>query len=194
MASLTVSDRYAVYFWIEHRGGVAIYDVDRNLRYAYRSGLYGSARDSSLFPISRFVFRHYDQTMPSGIESHEIELYHPALLRLIQHGKVQSRRYDVFTTQVADEYDYVRCMNLLNPKYFAEPELLRALGNIGRSLRDGALFQLGRTMPSGRNNASFFVRKGNRFEQTREIGQGSDVSSLVRSMVLNPMAYEPTLQ
>lgn len=184
-ASLVVSDRYAVWYWIEDEGGTAIYDVDRVLRYAYRGGLFGSADDSPMFPISRIVFRQFSKTMPAGVESHEIELYHPALLRLIRIGKVQTRRYDVFTTEAPDEYDYVRCMNLLNPKYFVESDLLRALRNIANSVRDGGVFQVGRTRPTGVNHVSFLVRRGNGFEQIREVGKGSDLKPFLRNALLS---------
>jgi hypothetical protein len=183
-AALVVSDQYAVYYWIEHNGGVAFYDADGILRYAYKRGVVGSAEDSSWFPISRAVFKQFESPLPCGVEPHSIELYHPALLRLVRAGKVKTCTYDVFTTKSPPEYDFVRCMNLLNPKYFNQSDLLRALHNIGTSVRDGGVFQLGRTMPDGLNHVSFFVRVGTRFERAREVRDGSEIKSLLRNVVL----------
>lgn len=112
-------------------------------------------------------------------ESTEINLLFSPVQQLIANGEIECIHCDIFETKFNADFDIVRCMNLLNLVYFPESKIRIALDNITLSLKEGGLLQIGRTLPNGINNVSFFRKERGSLRIVHECNGGSELKSLV---------------
>lgn len=111
----------------------------------------------------------------------DVELVSP---RLRKQGAITLVEDDVLTRNeaFARKFHFVRAANILNRDYFAEDQLVAALGHLRTYLKGpGSLLLLLRTdKVSDENNGTLFrVKADGKLEICRRFGNGSEVENLV---------------
>jgi hypothetical protein len=179
--SFSISDKYAAY----GRAGrcvARIIDAEGSVKELYVCGMLGKREDiSKKFPVTRFLYWLLaDSPFTGGIRWFWLFDYEVQLL--IQRGLISRIDYDVFQTRLRDAFSFVRCMNLLNPRYFSRESLRMALGNVIESIRDGGVLQIGRTHPDGTNHASFYIKRGSGVERLQDVGTGTELREIIAEL------------
>lgn len=183
---LTVSDRYAQ-FYAEQRGlATHIFDADARLQCSYLAMLYGDHHTGWKYPLS--VLLHRSAPDKPGTNAQGFLLYHPKLLTLIDAGKAANIAFDVLEPSQLAQFDYVRCMNLLNAGYFSSADLAQGLKVLAASLRPEGILQIGRTDQQGVNNVGFYRLTGSQFSLVKNIGAGSEIASLIEQVRIDSSA------
>jgi hypothetical protein len=175
-----ISDKYAVY-GTTGRCPVRIIDAQGSVRELYICGVLAK-RDNSVskkfFPGTRFL--HWLlANRPYHGPVRWFVLFDPEVLEHIDKGLIGTIDYDVFTTRMPDTFSLVRCMNLLNFIYFPSAAIETALRNIIESLKEGGVLQIGRTLPDGTTNATFYRKSGTRLEIMRVVGRGTELCEMI---------------
>lgn len=179
-----VSDKFSEYYvtqgWLSR-----IFDKSGELIGFYLFGIYATDHLPNKYPISRLLFRiinHYEPKdrlhQPSPNAEHAVLLCNE-LRNRIKDGVISHLEYDVFSSSLTNEFNFVRCMNLLNISYFTEDKLICAVKNIFRSLREGGIFQVGRTHSDNTHHVSFFIKENNKMRLLEEINSGSEIKHLI---------------
>jgi hypothetical protein len=174
-----ISDKYAVY-GTTGRCPVRIIDAQGSVRELYICGVLAKRDDSvsNKFPVTRFL--HWLLAdRPFGGPVRWFVLFDHEVLEHIQKGLIRRIDYDVFTTRMPDMFSFVRCMNLLNLGYFPRESIETALQNVIESLKEGGVLQIGRTLPSGTNHATFYNKRGTRLELLQEVGSGTELREVI---------------
>jgi hypothetical protein len=95
------------------------------------------------------------------------------------HQNLQIMQYDLLS-KPHGSMDIVRAMNLLNPSYFAPPQMKIAIDNLRESLVDGGLLITGSNTGAGTQiNGGIYRRTGDSFETLYESGKGSPVTDML---------------
>jgi hypothetical protein len=181
-----ISDKFARCLCVQ-RGPVArIYDSYGTLLQGRVGALLADPQASWRFPLSRLLFLLLDRTTPCLSAQHftEILLYNRGIREALTAGAMTHLDYDVFSSSVDIKFDVVRCMNTITRKYFSPDRIAQALANLGRSLKPSALLLVGRTLPDGRNDATFFRVLDERFVPERVVNQGADIHDIVTSLAI----------
>jgi hypothetical protein len=175
-----ISDKYAVY-GTTGRCPVRIIDAQGSVRELYICGVLAKRDDSvskKFFPVTRFL--HWLlANRPFHGPVRWFVLFDPEVQKHIEKGLIHTLDYDVFTTRMPDTFSFVRCMNLLNLIYFPSAVIETALRNIIESLKEGGVLQIGRTLPGGATEATFYRKSGTRLEILREVGSGTELRALI---------------
>jgi hypothetical protein len=109
-----------------------------------------------------------------------ISCVHPRAAALAARDpRFQLRTRSVFEV-TSQACDVLRTMNILNRAYFTEDELASAANAVFDSVRVGGLWIVGRTWEEDfSNNATFFLRREDRWQVLGRIGNGSEIEELV---------------
>jgi SAM-dependent methyltransferase len=175
-----ISDKYAVY-GSTGRCPTRIVDADGSVRELYLCGVLGKRAVSNMFPLTRFL--HWllaDRPFDGPIRW--FVLFDQEVLTHIEKGLMHRIDYDVFTTRMPCAFSFVRCMNLLNLCYFPRESIETALRNIIESLKEGGVLQIGRTLPDGTSHATFYAKRGTRFEVVHEVGSGTELREVIDNL------------
>ena len=79
-----------------------------------------------------------------------------------------------------ERFDFIRAMNLLNPCYFPETQLRKAVENIVQSMREGGLFITGSSIEQGTIvNGGIYKKTNDRLQRIEISGKGSHVDALI---------------
>ncbi len=138
-----------------------------------------------IYPINGLLRRWFERTScrrlwaryqagDPAIRETTISLLHPDCQSLLQNrSNFRFQRYDILQPS-SGSYDLVRAMNILNPAYFSQQDLLRAVANIHASLHCGGLFATGSNQGSDSPVQGAIYRRTDRgFELLTQFGAGS---------------------
>jgi hypothetical protein len=180
-ARLYISDKFARCVSVR-RGLVArVYDAYGSLLHARVGVVLADRQASWRFPVSRVLFRLLGERAPSVTDADvtEIVLYDRWVRDALDAGVMTNLEYDVFSSRVDIEFDFVRCMNTITRKNFSPERIAAAVANLQRSIKPSGLLLVGRTVPGGRNDATFFRLEGGCFVPERVVNQGTDIHDIV---------------
>ncbi len=173
-----ISDKYSRLMIVKGRID-RIYDRHGTMIAAY-FGCFSGERCLPFFFVNRFLHslwrRRYTGRSPS---SRELCLWAPDVIKAMAAHELYELEYDVFNSQHHEQFAFVRCMNLLNRGYFNDGKIAAGIENIGTSLKENGLLLIGRTMPDGTNNASFFIKSQNELRLLKHINKGYEGATLV---------------
>jgi hypothetical protein len=178
---LYISDKFNRSFYVQ-RGPVArLYDGYGALLYGRVGVVLADPLSSWRFPVSRLLFRILGALTPrlTGEAVHEILLYDRSVRDALESGALTHLDYDVFLSPVDIRFDFVRCMNTITRKYVSPQRIAQAVANLRRTLKPCGLLLVGRTLPSGRNDATFFRLKEGRFVPAKVVNDGADIHDIV---------------
>ena len=181
---LYISDKYARCTYMQ-RGLIGrVYDSSGSLLQGRAGVVLADPQASWRFFVSRLLFLLLDRVKPTMSQQTvmEISLYTRDLKRALAAGAVKHLEYDVFTTSVNVKFDVVRCMNMITRSYFSPERIAQALWNLRRSLKPSGLLLVGRTLPSGRNDATFFRLLDGCLVPERVVNQGADIVDIATSL------------
>lgn len=181
-AEFFISDKYSVYRF-SGKKIIKIFDPNGNLMSGYIFFLVADNNKniSPVFFASRWLFRLL-RLIPTSSDFHEVHLYDTAAAQYVADGEIGSINYDIFATQLINQFTFVRCMNLLNLEYFGTEQILLGLNNILASLKNGGVFQIGRTLPNGSNTVSYYQKVNNKFSLLEHIKGGTEIKKLIESI------------
>jgi hypothetical protein len=111
----------------------------------------------------------------------KIPLIHPEAQQLRRSsGKFSIRRHSVFEPSI-EPCGVIRTMNIFNHSYFSKERLLEGARAVARSLTEGGLWIVGRTMQENPavHHVSLFIRQKNGFRLIERFGPGSEIEELV---------------
>ena len=111
-----------------------------------------------------------------------LSLIQPDLRKLAgADPRIVIREYDVFSSWQGPALALVKVANVLNRCYFPDAQIQSALSRIYTALLEGGRLAIVDNRETDREQASVFVKIGNRFKQEEVIGHGCDISELVRT-------------
>ena len=176
--SMTISDRYSVLRLYKVLGIPLMCNQQGEFIYANLAGIACMPDLSWLFFFSKgagLILRSVLRAkLWAGLafSSEEVSLVYREVRSMVDEGKISYINYDVFTTELLDLFDVVRCMNLLNKDYFSPEQISCAIRNMSRSLREEGILQIGRTYSDGTHRTSFYVRNGGQIKIVNRLNDG----------------------
>jgi len=186
---LYISDKFARCRYVQ-RGPVArLYDTQGELLYAHLGVVLADPRASWLFPVSRVLFRVLEATTPCTAGGMEFFLYDRSVSDALASGRLAHLDYDIFRGCVDIQFDVIRCMNTITRKYVTPQRAAQALINLRRSLKPHGLLLVGRTLPSGRNDATLFRLKDGRFLPEHVVNDGADIHEVAVGLAPHTIAH-----
>ena len=93
---------------------------------------------------------------------------------LLRENKITWQNLDIVSDVATAPFDFVRIMNVLNCDLFSLHIMRLALQNIVLSVNEGGIVLIGRTMPSGINNAGIYRKVGDTLVIQRNINDGCE--------------------
>ncbi len=105
--------------------------------------------------------------------------------RLRSRPEIRLVEHDLFNPapEWMGRFHLVRVANLLNRGYFSEPILCVGLRNASNWVKQGGLLVVAQTEPNGQNHATMFRREATGLRAIHRLGSGSEVETLVTSIV-----------
>jgi len=174
-AKLTISDKFSR-FTVKKGRVTKVYDADNNLMFGYIFGAVASKNMKTFF-ISKWLFSMLER-FSDGKDIYTISLFHPMVMNAIEANELKEIEYDIFTSKNACEYDFVRCMNVLNLGYFGSEMNVVGLRNLVDSLKENGLLLVGRTSQNGEQNATFYRKEQDRLKVLEHINAGTEIQHL----------------
>lgn len=120
-----------------------------------------------------------------GWEFRQISLLHPSARALMRSSaRFRIQEHDAFN-ELAEPCEVLRILNLYNEELFTSETITDGLRAAFRSLTDGGMLILGRTVEDGkpRNEVSIFTKRLGAFTLVERLGGGSELEQLVLSRV-----------
>lgn len=156
---LTVSDKYTK-FYFDGSSVRKIYDQSGSLKQIYIGKILLDRNISTFFFLSKILF--YPCAGLVGKKNdisnlREISLMAPSIRSLQSSNDLKVIDYDIFSEPI-QQFDFVRCMNVLNRSYFSDNLLVVGLSNLVHSLQQDGLLLIGRTDKSNVNKATLFKK------------------------------------
>lgn len=158
-----------------------VYDSDGKFFEGYFFGVFCRSDLSGKYFISRILGRALNRP-PGNAPRTRIVYLDRRLRALADSGKIKRISFDALNNDIEDRFTFVRCMNLLILQYFSAEELKRAVNLIIRSLKEGGIFQTGRTV-DGVNHATFFMKEGGRLSVIRHVNDGSEINETIKDFI-----------
>jgi hypothetical protein len=176
VSSFHISDKYAK---INFKGsGIKrFYDAEGQCMFIHVFGLYAIKQTSWFFLLSKLLFILFNKTQTG--QGKELCLFHPLVLKKLDSKQWVLEDYNVFISSHQDQFDLVRCMNLLNTLQFSEDQIKKAINHLNISLKDGGFLLLGRTTMGGEHRASLLKKNENRWQTLKELNGGSELKNLM---------------
>jgi hypothetical protein len=174
-----ISDKFVRCLYVRCGPVTRLYDTYGGLLYAHVGLVVADPLASWFFPVSRLLFRLLAAKTPCTTGATEILLYDRSVQDNLESGSLTHLDYDIFLSHTDIQFDVIRCMNTVTRRYFTPERITQALLNLRRSLKPGGLFLVGRTLPSGRNDATFFRLTDGCFVPERVVNDGSDIHEIV---------------
>lgn len=181
---LTISDKYSFIYSLQKWWGTKYYDSQGGMIFFDFLGIRGCSYLSNRFFISKILGMIGFSNIGNIEELQEpkkVMLLNPAVVILIDKKEIEFIEYDIFSNKIPEEkYDLVRCMNILNPKYFEINTLNKGIYNLKESLNFNGILLIGRTaIESGVNNASFFKKRVYNLVKMKDFNLGNEINELV---------------
>ncbi len=141
-----------------------------------------AARARKRFARLNLPAKWTEGTGGAGYRVTRFSCIHPqaqALLKSNPH--FQFRKRSVFEC-TPDSCHVIRTMNILNPAYFSQEQLIEGVRAVFGSLKEGGIWILGRTLEEDfTNHVSFLCRRAGGWEVLERIGKGSQIEELAMS-------------
>lgn len=178
---LTISDKYFKLEEYRKFGFKLYYTLDCAFVSSSFISIYANPKLSMLYPISKILGKIARKLKLPSNKRKDISLINPVVKDLIIKQLINSLEVDVFEEgDFDDKYSVVRCMNILNPKYFSVEKLNIAINNIVNSLVEGGVLIVGRTdISTGINHASFYKKNKAGLALIEHSMGGSEISHLL---------------
>ena len=172
-----LSDKFSKY--TVKKGGLVtkVYDAAGNLNFGYILFAVASKNIKRFF-LSRWLFSLLKR-MSDGQNVSTISLYHPLVNQAIVANEVADLDYDVFETEIIEQYNYVRCMNVLITSYFSDEMIVQGIKNLTKSLVEGGILQVGRTHQNSYQNVTFYRKESTKLIKLENVNDGCEVEELV---------------
>lgn len=165
--------------------------------------LSASKGESRRHPINQLLKRMLDRSLlpradrlldasenanadPAGENVREVMLLHPECLRAItEHEDFRFFRHDLFAP-LEGEYHVLRAMNIFNPGYFGDEQILAGVRASAHGLVEGGVFLIGRSVEErdGQPRATAFVRSKNRLFAAWDLNGGAENKTSIDGMPL----------
>jgi hypothetical protein len=158
-----------------------VYDSDEKFFEGYFFGILGNRSLSNKYFVSKYLGRLLDRP-PGSAKRVKIQYLDRRIRPLVDAGQIHCIRCDILRTDLSDRFTFVRCMNLLNLKYFVDDDIRRAMRLILRSMREDAIFQVGRTVDNV-NHASFFRKSGEKLALIQDVHDGAEIKEVIGDFV-----------
>ncbi|HMO61156.1 MAG TPA: hypothetical protein PKC39_01630 [Ferruginibacter sp.] len=179
---LHMSDKFSVIYCEKKWYGALYKDADAAVLYADFFSIQASRYIiSRRYILSRLLGFLFPQKSPLKPTDKEVHMLNPKTRSLINEGKISFSYYDIFEVHAnAEEYDVVRCMNVLNHNVFADETIVQGALNLVSTIKENGFFIIGRTEENtGQNRVTIFRKKQNELELVININDGSEVKNLL---------------
>jgi len=117
-----------------------------------------------------------------GWRIQRIPLIHPEALALARATPLfRFHRHSVFDW-VPEPVEFIRTMNILNRSYFSNADLTRGSLAVHKSLREGGIWVIGRTLEEvspPEHHASIWRKHHGRLQLLERIGKGAEIDDLI---------------
>jgi len=176
---ITLSDKF-LFFYIKKSIFRFIYDREKNIR---QITLWRVLFDPNVHPC--FFFTKYFFKLiklffaPQNIFVFDkvVKMVVPKASELQSLGELEILEYDIFRKPFR-QFNFVRCMNVLNRSYFDDRMIVVGLNNLVQSLMNGGVLLIGRTDTNGVNRATAYEKVGTRIKVLFNLNGGSEIHNL----------------
>ena len=176
---LFISDKYSK---VRQRGHVfkKFYDIEGNLIHADALGMYISPTATPKYFLSKWMSYLFQWKISDMADATELLLLNPKTIDRLKSPNLNFIHYDIFQQSTLDiQFDFVRCMNVLNKKYFSNELIAKAVSCLISTLKDGGVFLVGRTNREGKTHASFFQKEQGHLILLSDFNLGSEIKDIV---------------
>lgn len=178
---IVATDLYGKILVEKHLFHTNFFDEDHEWIFTTLGSIYFSPGLSNWFFFSALGARVFKKSQ-LGKTSKEIYLINPSAREKVKNGSIEFIRHNVFTPlpdKMENKFDFIRCMNILNPKYFSIDNLRKGVGNLIYTLNDFGIIQVGKSENLNNiHNVSFFQKKNGNMVLVKKINEGSEIASL----------------
>jgi hypothetical protein len=191
---LYISDKFARCTCVRRGPVTSLHDAYGGLLQGRVGPLMADPKASWYFPFSRILSVLLQKASHRGRSQNVTEflLYDGRVMRALDAGAMTHLDYDLFSSRLDVRFDVVRCMNVITTKYFSAERIAAALTNLGHSLKPSALLLVGRTLPDGHNEATFFrLSDDGCFVPERVVNGGADIHEIVTRLDMRVHAHRP---
>jgi len=159
-----------------------VYESDMKPRNFYCIGICLSANSTTAIEqkLYRIMVKRENRIRKKKIK--EFSFYHADVLKMLGNGTIHEIKYDVLDSSIENKFTFVRAMNILNRNYFSEDQIVQALLCIKKSMKNNAVFQIGRTHPDGVNRVSFFRKMQDTLSLIEDYNDGSEIKDLIQRL------------
>jgi hypothetical protein len=181
---LHISDKFAIIYCEKKWYGAIYKDAGGAVLYADFFSIQACRSIiSPRFIVSKMLGFLFPEKISLKPTDTEVLMLNPRTRQLINEGKITFSYCDIFDMPAATEqYDIVRCMNVLNHNIFPDEMILKGVNNLVSTIKSEGLFILGRTEDdTGLNRVTVFKKQGNQLLIVTEINGGSEVKQLLKS-------------
>lgn len=179
-SKITFTDKYASLFYQKRLFDTLYFDSDNTFLFARVGPILADGYLPNHYIFSKilgFLYRK-KSSVKRNLES--IPLINPMATTLIDEGKLTFEFMDVTDLKVDGKYDLIRCMNILNPRYFSATDLKTAILKFAEHLSPGGILIIGRTNGEyGLNNVSFYKKIDDQLSCILNINKGSEIHDIV---------------
>lgn len=176
--TMNISDKYSYLYTKVFNTKQVFFDTNKELVFAYENGKLYSSQLTQVFKKS---IEGFEGLTGINYENSAIKIWllNPKVLKAMNENIIQFIEYDLFSSELSDQFDVVRSMNILNTVYFKETELMIALDNIYNSLKTNGIFLVGRTGLDNINRATFYKKSNVGFTSFYKVNNGSEIEYLI---------------
>ena len=183
---LTISDRFLLLL-IYGKGIKYLFDSTGSLRQIYLGRILCDQHLSKIFFVSRILYKILSAKQENDLMAGEavtVRLVNPSVQKEINSGQMEIKSYNVFEKDNHKNYDFIRCMNLLNRSYFSDEEILVGLNNLADALGDKGYLQVGRTDYKGVNKVSVFKKESETLVLVKQHNGGAEIEDIIKQLCL----------
>lgn len=174
-----------------------IYGFDKQINLKiYKIGkfvfLYSSKNDLLMAEYNKYCLRYryfvlfkiFEKILPilfniANIKYFKSKLILPDLMKLKKFKYFEQNIFNI-QKKFFNYFDVVRVSNFLNYSYFSEAQLIEAVFNLKKLLKENSIILINRTPNNKKkNSASFFIKKNGKFELLEDINGGSEIKKLI---------------
>jgi len=170
-----ISDKYSK---LRHCGRILkkFYDLEGNLIYIDAMGIYISPTATPTHFLSKLMSYAFCWKIGDIHNAKEVLLLNPKTRKYLNKFNLNFIHYDIFQKSPLDfQFDFIKCMNILNLKYFTPDLISQAVTYLEKSLNEGGILLIGRTNREGETNASFFQKFNDRLTLIEDFNSGFEL-------------------
>ncbi|MFZ1704670.1 MAG: hypothetical protein WAT79_10015 [Saprospiraceae bacterium] len=184
--NLHFSDKFTKIFFHKEHNETFFYDVDGNYIFGYIRKILASKYVSNFFFGTKFLYSLSEKKAKEmfNYQLPTILLLHSKVIKASENNNLfQFIDHDLFNDASPLKYDIIRAVNILNPIYFTENQINKALRLTHSSLQEDGIFLVGRThIEDGKNHASFYRKSNAGFVLIEHHNAGSEIGKLIENV------------